>query len=209
MDFPPNSHKVTEKSAPQKKQEKKEITKIVSGDVVTRKKPLGQRLKNIFVGGEVKNAAVYIAVDVLVPAARNMIVDATTKGVERLIYGDSPTRRNSELGRSRISYNSPFDRSRVRGGAMLPDQPPHYTKRASRESSEIILSSRAESEMVLSTLSDIIEMYEVVSVADLNELVGLPSTHVDNKWGWISLRQAQIRQIREGYLLDLPPAKPL
>lgn len=207
MDFPSNSHKSTDKSLPQPKQEKKEITKVVSGEVVTRKKPISQRLKNIFVGGEFKNAAVYIAVDVLVPAARNMIVDATTKGMERLIYGDSPSRRYSDSNRSRISYNNPIDRSKTRG-AMLPNQPPYHTK-PSRTSTDIILSSREEAELVLSTLIDIIETYDVASIADLNELVDLPSTHVDNKWGWISLRYAQIRQIREGYLLDLPPAKPL
>jgi hypothetical protein len=61
--------------------------------------------------------------------------------------------------------------------------------------------------MVLERLSDIIEQYAVASLADLHELAGIPTTHVDNKWGWESLRFAEIRQIREGYLLDLPPAE--
>lgn len=203
MDFPGNSHKSKEGPKP----EKKELKKIVSGEVVTRKKPIKQRLKSIFVGGEFKNAAAYIAIDVLVPAARNMIVDATTKGIERLIYGEAAPRRSMDYGRSRVSYNSPIDRSRMRG-TMLPDQPPHYP-RSSRTGNEVILSSRKEAEEVLSTLADIIETYDVASVADLNELVGLPSSHIDNKWGWSSLRHAEVRQIREGWLIDLPPAKPI
>ena len=203
MDFPSNSHKSKEEPKP----EKKEVKKIVSGEVVTRKKPLGQRLKSIFVGGEFKNAAAFITMDVLIPAARNMIVDATTKGIERLIYGEVNQRRSMDYSRSRVSYGNPIERSRYRG-AMLPDQPPHYP-RSSRNSNEVILVSRKEAEQVLSTLSDIIDTYDVASVADLNELVGLPSTHVDNKWGWTNLRQSEVKQIREGWLIDLPPARPI
>ncbi len=58
-------------------------------------------------------------------------------------------------------------------------------------------------------MNDIIETYEVASVADLQDLVGLPSSHVDNKWGWINLHDVQIRQIREGYVIDLPQAEPM
>jgi hypothetical protein len=205
MDFPPNSHKSKEEQNPEKK---KELTKIVSGEVVTKKKPLKQRIKAIFVGGEFKNAAAYIAIDVLIPAARNMVVDATTKGIERLIYGESLQRsRQNDYNRSRVSYNSPIDRNRQRG-VMLPDQPP-YHGRSSRNSNEIIVNSRKDAELVLSTIADIIETYDVASVADLNELVGLPSTHIDNKWGWTSIRHADLRQVREGWLIDLPPAKPI
>ncbi len=205
MDFPANSHKSKEEP-PEKK---KELTKIVSGDVVTKKKPMKQRLKTIFVGGEVKNAAAYIALDVLIPAARNMVVDATTKGIERLIYGESSQRgRQNDYGRSRVSYNSPLDRNRQRG-TMLPDQPPYHGGRSSRSSSEVIVISRKDAELVLTTIADIIDTYDVASVADLNELVGLPSTHIDNKWGWTSIRHADLRQVREGWLIDLPPAKPI
>ena len=58
-------------------------------------------------------------------------------------------------------------------------------------------------------MNDIIDTYEVVTVADLNELVGFPTNHVDNKWGWSYLADVQVRQIREGYLIDFPPAEPI
>lgn len=70
----------------------------------------------------------------------------------------------------------------------------------------IILSTRDEAERVLEQLMLIIDKYEVTSIADLRELVGLPTTHVDQKWGWDRLNDVVIRQVREGYLLDLPPA---
>jgi hypothetical protein len=54
-----------------------------------------------------------------------------------------------------------------------------------------------------------LEMYEVVSVADLNDLVGFETSYVDQKWGWTYLGNARVRPIREGFLVDLPPAEPI
>lgn len=214
MDFPGNSHnplgdnkqispKETKEEAP-----KKDIQKVVSTDAVQRPKSIGRRFKALFSGGEAKGALKYIVADVMIPALRNLVVDATTKGVERIVYGNSPPRRY-EPGRPRVSYNSPsvVDRYARRPG-MLPDQPP-YSRGRRQEVSEIILTSREDAELVVERLTDIIDKYDVASVADLHELVGLPSSHVDNKWGWSVLTYANVRQIREGYLIDLPPAEPI
>lgn len=57
---------------------------------------------------------------------------------------------------------------------------------------------------VLAEMLKAIDKDGVVSVEDLNELVGMPSTHIDHKWGWKDLSTAGCRQVREGYLLDLP-----
>ena len=187
----------------------KKLEKVVSGEVVTRKRPLGQRMKDVFLGGEFKSAAQYIAAEVLLPAFRNLLVDATTKGVERVVYGESTQSRGRQQDyRPRVTYNDPIRRYPTTGSVTqrgnLPDQP---SQRARHDRTELILSSRADAETVLERLSDIIDRYAVASLADLHELAGIPTTHVDNKWGWESIRFAEIRQIREGYLLDLPPAE--
>jgi len=95
---------------------------------------------------------------------------------------------------------------------MLPDQPPlalsYPGQRIQKhETGDIILASKAEAEMVLDGLSTIISQYDVASVADLHDLVGLPTTFVDNNWGWTRIGGSNIRQIREGFLLDLPPVE--
>jgi len=90
---------------------------------------------------------------------------------------------------------------------MLPDQPPLHSPRRPHNVHEIILISREDAETVLERLVDIIDKYDVASVADLHDLVGLPTTYVDNKWGWTNLAQVDIRQIREGFLIDLPSAE--
>lgn len=209
MEFPGNSHNVTGEPKNPSDKPPKEVHKVVTVDAVQRKKPLGRRFKELFFGGEFKGATKYIFGDVLVPALRNMVVDGVTKGIERVIYGEAGPRRRPELGRPRISYNSPVERYSQRPTrGMLPDQPP-YSRGRRQEVSDIILVSRDEAETVVERMIDIIDKFDAVSVGDLHDLVGLPTTYVDNKWGWTSLGGVNIRQIREGYLIDLPPVEPI
>jgi hypothetical protein len=74
---------------------------------------------------------------------------------------------------------------------------------------EIVLSSRREAEDVIDRLFDLVGQYGSATVSDLYELVGLPSTHTDNKWGWEDARGAGVTRVRNGYLLDLPEPEPL
>lgn len=206
MDFPSNSHKSKEEK-PEKP--KKDIQKVVTGEVVQKAPSVGRKFKAIFFGGEFKSAARFIMGEVLLPAFKNMVVDATSKGVERMVYGDtSPRRRNApyDMGRPLVSYNRMSDRGRR---ATLPDQPPLGGLSRRHTSGDIILVSRDEAELVLERLHDVLDQYEVAAVADLHELVGLPSSYVDNKWGWTRLTGADVRQVREGYLLVLPPVEPI
>jgi len=202
MDYQSNSHKSKEEKAttPDKK-----VEKVTTGVVVEKKPTLGQKFKNLFFGGEFRGASKYIAGDVLLPAFRNLLVDATTKGVERVVYGETmQSRRRSVDYGPRVQYNNPLSMQRDR--ARLPDQPIR-SRQPRRDLNDFVLASREDAALVLERLIDILDKYEVASVADLYDLTGLPSSHVDNKWGWTYLNNAEIRQVRNGYLLDLPPTE--
>lgn len=216
MEFPSNSHKATGED-PKKEPPKKDIQKVVTGEVVQKQKSIGRKFKGIFFGGEFKTAVRYIMSDVMLPAFKNMVVDATSKGIERVVYGETGPRRRYGYGyepgrQPRVQYNQPVDRYR-RPTASLPDQPPlggiNSGNRRRHDAGDIILVSRQEAETVLERLVDIIDKYDVASVADLHDLVGLPTTYVDNKWGWVNLNNVSIRQVREGYFIDLPPVEPI
>ena len=56
-------------------------------------------------------------------------------------------------------------------------------------------------------LISIIEQYDVATLGDLKDLLGLSTEHTDNKFGWTSLGKVEIRQVREGYAIDLPRMK--
>lgn len=203
-DFPPNSKKSRD-DKPEKK-----LEKVVEGPVIGRKRSFTQKLKAVFIGGEAKTALSYIGYEVLLPALRNMVVDATTKGIERMIYGEAQPRRQGYTGGSRVQYNSPVQRYGMRQNTQYNNPSSARGRRTNDyEPMELIFASRDEADMVLDTMMNIVDQYEMVSVADLHELAGLPANHTDNKWGWLSLRGTSVRQIRGGFIIDLPPVEPL
>ncbi len=169
----------------------KNIERVVVSEVIVQKKGVGRKFKDLFIEADFRTVVKYVASDVLLPAARNMIVDASTKGVERLLYGESAVRRRNFGVGPRITYNNPINRGYRDTSAPRHAPPISYpeTRSLRHTRDEFIISSREEAELVLERMNDIIDQYEVASVADLNDLVGLPTTHVDNKWGWIDLRE--------------------
>lgn len=197
--------KETGDKTPPTEQAKPKVEKVVTDAVIVKKKGLGRKIKDLFIEADFKSVVRYVAADVLLPAARNMIVDGATKGVERMMYGDMGSRRRYS-GAPRITYNNPINRSTPSISRYAPSPP---TGPRTRQQDDFILSSREEAEAVLERLQDIIDTYEVASVSDLHELIGFPTNHVDNKWGWSFLGDVSIRQMREGYLIDLPPAEPI
>ena len=53
------------------------------------------------------------------------------------------------------------------------------------------------------------EAYQVVSVADFYDLVGVSGNYTDNKYGWTDIRNASVIRVRDGYMIKLPKALPL
>lgn len=203
MDYQSNSHKGKE---PKDKSEKKDLEKVVEGDVSVKPKTIGSKIKSIFFGGDVNTAASYVVGEVLLPALRNLVVETVSKGADRLIYGESSMRhrRPTNYG-SRVQYNNPLARETR---SYLPDQRPiDRWSRSSKAFDDIVVSSKTDADNVVERLIDIVDHYAVASVADLYELLGLPSTHVDNKWGWTNLKGIEVRQVREGYKLSFPPVE--
>lgn len=205
-DYTGNSNK--DKDSAEPKREKK-IERVVTGEVVVQKRSLGRKFRDLFIEADIRSVARYVISDVLLPAFRNTIVDASTKGVERMMYGESAFRRRNYGSGPRVTYNNPINRQPYRDSERSRYGPTSAPRAMARGREDFILASREEAELVLERMNDIIDNYDVASVADLNDLVGFPTTHIDNKWGWSSLTDVQIRQIREGYLIDLPAPDPL
>lgn len=207
-EFPSNS-KTPRPQTPAAEQEKK-VESVVTNNVEKRKKSLLKRFVDIFIGGDSKSVVHYVVMEVLVPQAKDMMTEAASQGFERLIYGDSrPSRGPRRSGgpggsagptnytRYAVRGNNPLGRSE--GQDRRPVSPPR-----SQGSDDILLATRVEAETVLDRLYDLLKEYECASVADLNSLVGLSSSYTDQKWGWMELQGAQVRRVRDGYILELP-----
>ena len=206
-DFPPNSVKSrlgTE--PPEAKQEKEKVEPVVTGDVVRRKKPLTKRFQETFFGGDARGTLNFVFFGVLIPAAKDMLVEAGSQGIERLVFGESK-RRSSMRGPNPTGYIS-YNRM-----TTPSDRPPPAAisrrARARHDFDEIVLQSRGEAEEVVDRMYDLLTRYDSVSVADLYELTGIRGAHTDQKWGWTDLRGSGVSRVRNGYLLDLPEPIPL
>jgi len=201
-EFPPNNEA-------SKRAGDKNITRVTSGDTVRRRKSLRKQFSETFVAGDLRTAARYVMFDVLLPAAKDMIVEAGSTGIEKLIFGDSRRRTVSSPQSGPTGYVS-YNRMAMGVASRLsaPERAMSRRARSRHDFDEIILDSRTEAEEVIDRLYDLVNQYEHATVADLYELVGLASTHADQKWGWTDLHGAGVSRIRDGYLLDLPEPAP-
>jgi len=202
-EFPPNSE-----ISKRKKNQEKNITPVVSGNAVRRKKSLRKQFSETFVAGDAKTAMRYVAFDVLLPAAKDMVVESFTQGIEKLIFGDSRRRGSTPPMAGPTGYVS-YNRYSMGGRSSGPSRALSRQARSRHNFDEIILPDRVEAEEVIDKLFELVSRYESATVADLYELVGLSSTHTDHKWGWADLHGAGVSRIRGGYLLDLPEPEPL
>jgi len=194
----------------------KKVEKIVVGKVEVRKKSIGRRIIETFTGEDVHSVGPYLLFEVLVPAAKTLIVEIVTTGVERTLYGDSHRPRSAIGSGSRVGYTnynkistgSTRSESPWRRGEAA--RPMSHSARALHNFDEIFLDSRVEAEQVLDQLVELVDRHDVASVSDLYDMVGITPTHTDAKWGWGNLRDARVRPARGGvFLLDLPRPEPI
>jgi hypothetical protein len=218
-DFPPNSYtsKDPEKSSARREELPKKIEKVVVGEVVQRKKPFGRRVKEAFIVGDSQTIWNYIATEVVVPAAKDLIADSAVSFVDRLLFGEgggySRRPRSGRYRQDSDKYTN-YSRQTARTERRRPPWEPERQQRSRRlpqvhEFQEIILETRAECEEVIEQMFNLVEKYDVATVSDLYDLIGVESNYMDDKWGWSSLRHFEIRRVRDGYLLDIPRPEPI
>lgn len=194
----------------------KKVQKVIKGEAKTRKRPMHKRIFESFIGGQPENVSEHVIFEVMIPAARDLVVDGFMSAIESTFYpaGRSNRRRfstfssgGSGFGASQYghtNYQSP--------SARRPDPREEATSRRvkAHDFREIILDTRVEADEVIDRLFDLISKYELATVADLYDLCGMSSTWADRNHGWTDIRGAGATRIRGGqYLLNLPRPEPL
>ena len=208
VDYAANSRVSKEEPKP-----RAEPSKVVTGTVVKQKKSIGSKFRETFLAADAKSVVTYVVHDVMLPALRDMFFDTITKGSGRMMYGERGGRPGSNMGvgPSRINYSTPVNRTFQGVSAVPLGQRMFQTPSPSVGSHEnFVLASRDDAEIIIDNLNDYIREYGVVSLYDLKKMLGFSTpAHTDLKVGWESLRGAQMRQVREGWLMELPTPKRL
>ena len=201
VNYPSNSRN----SKTAKQDQRPKVTKITKGTVVKRKKSLGARFMETFVGESVDNVMSYVIHDVLVPAAKSMFEESINRGLEMMLHGQ--TRGNNTVrdkGKSYVSYNSYSNQRTSNNSNRQTSREIPARSRHLHSFDDIVLKSRGEAEEVLSHLVDLTIDYDRASVSDLYDLVGVTGEFTDNKYGWTNLESASVSRTRDGYLLNMP-----
>lgn len=209
--FPSNAHqpKIAKPELKTDQPEEPRAQPVVTGTVVRRKKsPIKKFTEMMF--GDTKGIGSAVVMEILLPAMRDMVFEAGKDAMERTLYPDA---RGSGYRRG-ISSNGHVNYRAMSGGLVAKAvslhqdarQPLSRRARSTHNFDEIVLASRREGEDVLAQMFGVVERFEVVTVADLYEMVKLDTSYVDRKFGWNAalLASAGVSRVKEGYLLDLP-----
>ena len=191
QEYKPNSNR-------SKELQPKRVEKVISGTAKVKESG-SRKLMDAFISEDAATAKSTIFLDVIVPAVKKLFVDIIETGLDVVLYGGSG-RVKSGPKTGKVSYNGYYnkpDTSRQRD----------YRSPVKGEYSDVLLETRGEADNVLFQLGELIDQYDVASIADLYDLVGLTANFTDQKYGWTDIRNAQIIRMREGYLLKLPKAK--
>lgn len=192
-EYKSNSHKARERK--NEPVAEKKVEKIISGSAKSKKKSGLQKITNVFVPEDVDDVKSYIFEDIVVPAVKDIILDAV-----RAFLGVNGNPRGKSSSASKVSYRKYYDdRERRDSGSV-------NRTRSGYEYDDIILDNRGEAEDVLSRMDELIATYGVVSVADFYDLVGITGNYTDNKYGWSDIRNASVVRVRDGYMIKLPKA---
>lgn len=181
------------------KKPEKNLDSVIEGKAVTKKKSrLGESFEHMWK---------YVTMDVLLPAAKDMVSDAVAQGVDQLLFGESrgggARRRSNKQNQGYISYNRYTPAAKKAAEPTARRQISDRT-RANHAFDDIILDTRNDAEAVLDRLYDLVGQFDIATVSDLYALIGVKSKYTDEAWGWTDMRGAQVRRVRSGYLLDIP-----
>ena len=183
----------------------------IQGSVSLKQKTPGQRFIDRFVKTDAKTVGTTLLDDVVIPAILDLLYKAGNDALSMFIYGDTRGSRQGGLKtiggivRDYTSYSSNFvsrNRDRDRTDISRSEDSPRYDN--------LVFEIRGDAENILWNMRDYINTYDDIQIIKLYELVkeqtgiDIPMTAQDAKFGWSNLTGACVRQVRGGYLLDLP-----
>lgn len=198
-EYKSNSHRSKEQDLHEPMPEKR-AEKVVTGNVKQRKKSGLAKAGSIFVPGDVDSVKSYILMDVLVPSIKRAISDIVCNGINMLL--GEPNRGKSSAPGARVAYRQ-YYQSEERKDYARPRSQAQYNY------DDIVFETRGDAEEVLYRMEELLERFDVVSVADLFDMAGISCNYTDNKYGWTDLRNARVERVRDGYIINLPRATSL
>lgn len=200
-------------------EEKKEIQKVVKGNVRKHEKTTGEKIRESFFGENVDNIGDYLIFDVLLPSAKEILDTFVTSAKDIILYGEVREQSSRSRG-GRGSYVS-YD-GYSRGGSIRRKKDREISRRARFDFTDIEFDDLDDIDEVIRELKDVWSVYNEIQVAHFYQAAGYEVSPIDYKWGWLDVRafttadaykvksrNPDTGEIEVKWVLDLPKPKPL
>lgn len=181
----------------------KKVSKVVEGGVATKKKSGVAKLKRNFISDEANGIGSYIVMDILIPAAKKAMYDIVVNGINMMLYGEAATPSTSRFSggtTAKISYNECYAK-------------PKAAERSNRwyDFDDILFDLPRDAEYVITKMNEIVDTYNLVSVADMYDLSGLSCDWTAQNYGWTNVAQAHVVPVHGTgkFTIKLPKALPI
>lgn len=182
--------------------EEKKILPVVTS--ATKKKSKTNEFLRLFLPEDVDSVKDYLKKETV--NAIKTLASTLIKGGSDMILWGSTTANKPSGSAGKVSYSSYYE-----GGSRFSQSQTDKSKQPIRYSyDEVVLDTRGEAEEVLARMSELIDAYDVVTVADMYDLCNITGEYTDNNYGWTNLSGAKPTLITGGrYILKLPRPKPI
>ena len=203
-DYRANSHKAKAEAVKAQTPPEKKNEKVAKGAVSIKKKsPVGKFVET-FVQEDASTMKSYILGDVIVPAIKTTVSDVVKSSLDMMFWGRSG-RPRSQTTASRIQYTSYSKQQSTQARLQMAQQ----SRVKVYDFDDIIFDDRQDALDVIKRMREQLEVYQMVSVADLKDFAGVDPKflkYTDNKYGWTDLSTADVVHVQGGWKIDFPKA---
>ena len=192
---------------------------VKKGDVVIKKKPFTQKLKEAFISQDFRTAADGVNKNVIIPAVKKVIADSIANVVNNILFGTNYTNGNGiRINSSNWTWNGvTYNGQNVNySGYSKPVSQPAYSSLPSNlrydqievqpnpAENETMMDAERKADEIIMTLRDILDRYQKVYIADVMEVCKLPTQSTQWNYGWTNLRDLDKIYTGTGFLLRFP-----
>lgn len=195
---------------------KDNLDEQIQKDIGTKMQPITKAVskddKKTNIVSEIFQPILGRAISDMVVTAMATISDIVIDVVDMHIYGEKRHRGSSTL--IGHNYNSLYRTTATRINSPTTLLGQNLTSLYQNPSSgfrlqEVIVPTRGDAELVIDALCEKISMYGVATVGDYYDAVGIKTTAIDFKYGWVNLSSANKHRTLDGYAIILPTPKPV
>ena len=193
----------------QKERERERLDPILDEkQIVSTKKPLSKKFADTFLSEDIGSVKEWLVFDVVIPGLKNAFLDT----VHMLVEGEARPKSSSKSSRyyyddddEYTDYRSRYSgsKSRKKSKYERQDRDKVYYSDDDVDFRNIVVRRRKAAEKIVRMMRGRIRDFGSVSVAELLDSINAVGKWSDNDWGWTDERDIGIREVRDGFLIDV------